>query len=395
MKLTYWSFLIFIILKQFYIFESGGVQPGDLFFLLSLFLFLFTKRNKEIKIDNVDRLLFYFIISIILINGFYAAYHQRIDFVLSTLHYIFNFLVVILFRQYAKDMSFLVMLFKACKLNLWIQLFVFSLGWGEYYAGVRYMGTFNDPNQMSFFLYITLMIMYLISEIINKKISLIYYSIVTFLIFQTASTGMFIALFIFIFLLIIFKLRFSILKKINAKKILIFNIALIVLILFVSTTPINIKKFSEDNFLFQRVEEKMSKIGNGNYATNYNQTNLIEERGIDKLFVYPERLILGAGQGYYTRFNLAAHTGEIHSTIPSVLFSYGILPTVLLLLWFIKNVRKVSFVTVLVFTPLLVESFTLLNQRQPFFWMLFILAFIYSKCNDTQQSVYLSDTIHK
>ncbi|MFJ8064767.1 hypothetical protein ACIQYS_09055 [Psychrobacillus sp. NPDC096426] len=378
MKLAYWSFLIFVILKQFYFFESGGLQPGDLLLLLSLILFIFSKENRlEFNIKVIDRLLIYFIVCVILINGFYAVYYQRIDFVISSLHYVFNFIVVILFRVYAENMFFLEKLFNVCKLNLWIQLLIYLVGIGDYYGTSRYIGTFNDPNQMAFFIYITLMVMYIVSRIINKKISVVYYLIVIFLIFQTVSTGLFLAIFSFVLLLMIYKISSIMEFKFKVKTILKFSFTLIVLLLIASVNIININEYFTDSFLFQRVEEKILKLGNTNSSNSYNELTIVEERGIDKLFLYPERLIWGAGQGYYNRFDEAAHNGEVHSTLLSVLFYYGIIPFILLILWFIKNIGRVTFFTVLIFIPLLLESFTLLNQRQPLFWMVFVLTYIY------------------
>lgn len=391
MKLYQWSFLIYIFLKPYYVFESGAMQLGDLFLLISVVLYMYYKNKnglKEITINSIDRLLVYFTISVILINGFYAVYHQRIDFVVSTLHYIFNFILIIFFRSYSKSPLFLDNLFKVCKLNLWIQLIIYLIGLGEYFWDIRYMGTFNDPNQMAFFIYSSFLLIYLLSKIIDKQISIFYYLICLFLIFQTASTGILLAIFSFVFLLLVlnFNSVFNTKIKVKAKTIIVVNFVLMSSIFVISINPTILNSIS-DSFIIERVEEKISKIGStDNISSNsYGDLSLIEERGIDKLILYPERLLFGSGQGYYARFDEAAHNNEIHSTLPSILFYYGTIPTIILLIWFNKNVRKLSYVTILVFIPLILESFTLLNQRQPFFWMIFVLSYIYiEKINKRQ-----------
>lgn len=373
---SYWCFYLFVVLKQFYLFSSGGLQPADLFLLLSFAIYIFVKKDRyEINFNVVDRPLFYFIVCVALVNSFYTIYYQMFEFSKSTLHYVYNFIVVIYFRELSKNKLFLVNVFKALKLNIWIQLIIFLLGLGNYYAGVRYMGTFNDPNQMSFFVYLTLMLMFLISKITSKKLSIIYYMIVTFLIFQTASTGMFLAIFLFsILFIVVSTLKLINGFKISTKSMYFFSSLFIFIILLFSSSLINLHQFLSDNFLLKRLEGKVT-------TEESNGTSLINERGIDKLIVYPERIILGAGQGHFPRFSEASHQGEIHSTIPSILFCYGVIPTLLLLIWFKNHLRKISFLTVVIFLPLLLESFTLLNQRQPFFWILFVLMYVYSKIN--------------
>jgi hypothetical protein len=55
-------------------------------------------------------------------------------------------------------------------------------------------------------------------------------------------------------------------------------------------------------------------------------------RGYDRLWLYPEHLIVGAGEGAYDRF-LRSQGGdnEIHSSFATILFGYGILGTALFL----------------------------------------------------------------
>jgi hypothetical protein len=48
-------------------------------------------------------------------------------------------------------------------------------------------------------------------------------------------------------------------------------------------------------------------------------------RGYDRLVNYPEYLFLGAGEGAYERFHSALYGSEIHSTLGSLLFCYGII----------------------------------------------------------------------
>lgn len=47
-------------------------------------------------------------------------------------------------------------------------------------------------------------------------------------------------------------------------------------------------------------------------------------RGYDRMVNYPEHLFLGAGEGAYTRFRSGLYGSELHSSLGSLLFCYGI-----------------------------------------------------------------------
>ena len=51
------------------------------------------------------------------------------------------------------------------KVNIGVQLLIYLTGRGrifrEYWGAVRYQGTFNDPNQLAFFLFMMILLLYL------------------------------------------------------------------------------------------------------------------------------------------------------------------------------------------------------------------------------------------
>ena len=61
------------------------------------------------------------------------------------------------------------------------------------------------------------------------------------------------------------------------------------------------------------------------------------------------------------------------------MFSYGVIPTVLLLKWLWEKMRKISAVEWIIAGSLIVESFLLVNYRQPFFWMILLYGYIRQK----------------
>lgn len=387
---VYISFYIFVFLKQFYFFKSGGIQPGDIFFLLSFILILFRRdKVKGLRIRKIDNSIIMFTGFVICINLFYAVIYGKVEFLSSTFHYIFILLLVILFRELIEDDRFNTGLLKVLKVNLISQLLIFITNTGRSYMGIRYMGSFNDPNQLAFFIYSTLMLIVLISKVINKKVESIYHLIAIFLIFKSSSTGMFLALTIFYsFNVIYLTIKRGVNIRIKRKSVIIYILLINIACIFIAN---NYKKI-DSNFvnipIIQRVKEKIKKIGNEGDGESYDRQSIIQERSIDKLLLYPEQMIWGAGQGYYARFDKAAYKGEIHSTLPSIAFCYGIIPTILIIIWIMKNIKGVSIEIYIIIMSLVIESFVLLNQRQPFFWMIFILSYLYKKKNSISMNVY-------
>lgn len=374
MRVAQFFFLIFIFLKQFYIFKSGTLQVGDIFLLISFLFIIISKRNLSIIVKK-DYSLMIFLFFVILINFIHYFIYLDMTFITSSLHYIFNFIVVIVCRQLLKEPKFISSLLNVLKINLILQMAMLILGLGEDYTNTRYMGTFNDPNQFAFFVYINLMLLILGSRVEARKVSSIYYLITLILTFESGSTGMLLAIGTFSVIYIII----SILKKINKNlpQLKFPMIKIIQFLIIISFFSIVLIKNGEEIMntinelpILQRVEQKLDKAG------NEDGRGLIEERGIDKLFLYPQKIILGAGQGYYERFPDTAHQGEIHSTLPSILFSYGIIPFILIINWIVDNIKTNPSILYAIYISLLLESFTLLNQRQPFFWMIFVLGSI-------------------
>ena len=165
------------------------------------------------------------------------------------------------------------------------------------------------------------------------------------------------------------------------------GLLILVIVFFVFNKEIS--AFLQKSELFSRVLEKES-LSTSTSRSEIGGTSIWQERNIDKLYIYPQDNILGAGQGYFQRFWQAHSSGEIHSTILSILFCYGIVPTFLFLYWIWSNVRKTSIYFFPVFAALLIESITLLNQRQPLFWLLFMLAYTYRILEDEKYE----DAVH-
>ena len=128
-----------------------------------------------------------------------------------------------------------------------------------------------------------------------------------------------------------------------------------------------------DYTMLTRIQEKIWKVLYGGNST------MLSDRGMDRVALYPRYLLLGAGEGNFNRFLKATQQNEIHCSFLNIWFSYGVIPTVLLLKWLWEKMRKISAVEWIIAGSLIVESFLLVNYRQPFFWMILLYGYIRQK----------------
>lgn len=384
MMLSHYLFLLFWLLKPFYIFPSGSIQPSDAIFLLSFIVWIIEKRG-NIQIDKGNQIFVFFVCSVIIVNISYTILYSDIVFIEKSMFYIYSMLVVIVFQDFASSYLFLRRLLAVASVNIFVQLLIFGLGLGkDYFGQSRYMGTFNDPNQLSFFLYSSFLMIYLLMFYLNcgsgisaKSRRYLIFGIVLFLIFQGSSTG---ALLGVVSFLVALMLSYVTKDKHPVRiilKLVLYSLLLIAIIylVFLVLSPERLSNLEAESFLFQRMFEKIGKVSTGGlYA-------IVEERQVSRVISFPLNLLYGAGEGLYDRF-VTTEPLEIHSTIIALWFYYGLVPITLLFIWIRNKLNKLPKVLYPIFWGLLFESMILANQRQPILWMLLVLGDMSALKND-------------
>jgi len=97
-------------------------------------------------------------------------------------------------------------------------------------------------------------------------------------------------------------------------------------------------------------------------------------RGYQMLWEHPQYLLLGAGQGAFERFRGLGSTGtEFHSTLGSLLFSYGVVGFGLFSLFMWQIYREAGMYRFAFLAPAFVYGFTHQGLRFSVFWALFAL----------------------
>ena len=112
-------------------------------------------------------------------------------------------------------------------------------------------------------------------------------------------------------------------------------------------------------------------------------TNFAEDRCLFPLIYYPERILYGAGEGLGERY-VGLSRNEMHSTPLAILFYYGIIPWSLWVLWIVRKLKHVPRPLLCVYAALVIETFTLVNHRQPLFWVMLLLAETAGKATESE-----------
>ena len=117
------------------------------------------------------------------------------------------------------------------------------------------------------------------------------------------------------------------------------------------------------NSVVERVAARFESIGK-------DADDSAEQRGYDRIWLYPEYLLYGAGEGAEERFGETAGGDiEMHSTFGTVLFSYGIFGFGLFLLFLWIIFRRAPHRQLVYFAPICLYGLTHQGLRFSLMWV--------------------------
>lgn len=372
-------------------FSSGSIGIADLFFTASGLLTLCAVRKNSRKVlYQEDFPWLIFLIFAIIINGVYFIWTLNRSFLLHTLYWIYSAFLIWTFRTLYSE-SFMNGLCWMCRINLIFQVLLLVSGRGRYFyetwGGSRFVGTFNDPNQFAFFIFIMMLVLFMEywrKAVYTAKARIGFWGMFlvgVFLIVKAKSTGMSVGLLVF-FAVLAWQFFWDKCCHSKQKKVWWFGGATFLVLLAVGVYLIlpgaDFDVSQTDYTLLSRIQQKIWKLANGNIY------DLLYDRSAERLVLEPQYLLCGAGEGFFERFipydGFEAllspgvfdvfHVNEIHSSFFDVWFSYGLIPTTFLVYWIGRNVIRCDRAQRAAVLALLAESFTLMNCRQPFFWFI-------------------------
>lgn len=365
-NLALFCYFLFWLLKPFYVLDSGSLQVGDLFLGIS-FIFVVISNNFMLRFNKTDKFFYYFFVCVCIINFSYSLFLSDNSFLRPILYYTFNFMAIYIFREFMDNEKFYKYFAVILKLNIIIQFALLITGVGEwFYGSARYVGTYNDPNQLAFGILSTYCLLYCLSRKIRIKHLWLYFILSVYLIYQSSSTGMLIG----IAILFVSEQYFRISAIKDDRNKYLYIMYLVVVTAFFVFVGIELIKIisggSTEIFFLKRLSAKLNR------EDSFIQS-FIKDRNLHAFVNSPITILYGSGESQLIRFG-APNNGELHSTWIAFLFYYGIIPFSFLLTWIKNNLKNLDLYLIPVYLCIFIEAFTLINHRQPSFWMLIILA---------------------
>lgn len=357
--MKYYLWALFLILNPFYLFPPGKPQIGD-FLMVTIFLISIPILRLGFKSFNINKnailgfLAYSFLLNIIvglLNNALLFA------FVLESF-FIYNFLVFFFLLGLAKNdtKKFLLFTKVGIFLSVTIQVgYLFAFGSANF-DDLRPTLFFANPNQLGYYGMLMLSIFVVLNKIERIKVIyfvLIFLSCMLVALLSASKAAIGGSLFLLVYYLY------------DAKLFSVRGIITVTLIAGVSYWYVfkNEQGLTKALYVMERVDEGSKEHG----VTEW------QYRGYDRITNHPGYLVLGAGEGAYRRFESYIGKHEMHSSIGTLLFCYGIPGFILFGMFFASLFRGVPMRVVFYILPVVLYGLTHNGLRFTPLWVLLAL----------------------
>lgn len=343
--LVMWAIYIFLI--PLYVFKSGLPQPGDIFLIALVPVALRGWNGRLFRRAHVTfKPLFWFTAWVCMVDYAWAAILGNFGlfgpdtFVLFPIYYVYNtllFLVaLVLFQRYGD--AFLRLTIYVIYLTIFLQVGSSFLSVG----GARGALFFNNPNQLGYYALLVACLIVLLHWRLRLRLVVSSFALTCcgYLAAVSASRAA-IAGIAILFALLVFS---------NPRVILGVSAAAIAL-MFVGGPVSTAIDASQD-----RVRNRKSHVG------------FFAERGYDRIWEHKQYLVFGAGEGGLSRFSTIQM--EIHSSLGTVVFSYGLVGTLFFLAFMWRLIRGAPLRYIAVLIPPLAYTAAHQGLRFTMFWVL-------------------------
>lgn len=368
------AFYLYILLKPFYFWSSGLPQVSDLLIVLVFPLLVYSSAGSFTFASGSHKQLFVFsfifVFYCFIVNAVWSIKEGNIEPLLYSFYLFFN-LYVVFFIYYITMKCFLS--YEKLVFTLFLSsAFLFFYTVLNWEPGFRQIATFNNPNQLGAYAMLSSVIVIYIygsscfnlSNTYRILIRLLIFINLALVVFSFSAGAIFATLLSLIFLILLKYKKF---------------IPLIFLCLSIFSSSFLVL-YNSDSAFVDVVNSRIEKKESG--------PSIFYERGYDRMQNHLELNLFGAGEGLRYRFNSyiinSEYQLEIHSTIGTLVFSYGIL-AFFYLIFLIMNVTsnfRYGFFILLLFS-LLPYLLTHNLLRHSFLWIFILLpvlhqAFVYS-----------------
>lgn len=328
-------------LSPFYFWHSGMPQLAHLVMLLAIAANLAIGRFRWVRAGTW---LLFFVAYTLIVNLVVYAVHSDPRTLVSSVYYMYNGLVwfhLITLAEKTGPATFLTAVSRVLWVVLTGQIGLEFLGDGR--GELRSMGTFNNPNQMAnWLIWVAVSIATIARVLTGKWIPGIIAGVLAAV--GVSFSASLAALAALGYLCLVYggitMASFPWIMRGTVRLTRSYLVWSAVALLGVVVLLIMVLAISEElgsNAKLASVEQMVSFVVE---RLDRKAPALPVDRGYDRLWKFPEYLLLGAGEAANHRWvSKSSFSGEIHSTLAAVLFYYGIPGLTLLVLFGINIVR--------------------------------------------------------
>jgi hypothetical protein len=354
------AWAIYIIAFPYYIFPAGSAQPSDLFVAALIGFYILARKwnlTGESKQVFNKFLNFCIYLSIVNFGVFIFLLGQRnsgLPWYFICAFYIYNLIVMgfalSLFKQYGKAFLHTTAYAFVFAAILQIVLSRFISNPSEQIRGVLF---FTNPNQLGYYSLCGLAIILILESAIKLPKLVVYVSFLlfTYLAVLSVSKAALGSMAILFGAYLIANKVFSV-RNIFA----VIVVGGVILFVFLDTQI-------GSNF------QKALDVRESNDVDRPEEITEWEYRGYDRIVNHPEYLVFGAGEGGYNRFDTFIDNHEMHSSLGTIVFSYGIPGTVLFTLFVFSLLKKLPWFYLVYSLPLFAYGITHMGLRFTVFWI--------------------------
>jgi hypothetical protein len=357
-------FVISLVLSSVYVFEPGLPQPAD--FLLAFLIM--TLATGFIVRPPVHKNLYLaaglFLGYVTVISLFWRTQYETMNFILTPLYYVFNFATLVLVVSLLKEFRerFVVICQAALASAIALEIVALFLLPPMAY---RALGTFNNPNQLGYWALLAGACVLVLRR--DRKLSLLDLAVLFGAGYLTLASLSKAAMLSFALLLVLALVCQGLTRPI---KVALLGLVVGGMAIAVAETSLVDQLLSQG--LPGRVADRFDTLGKQG-------DDSLRGRGYDRIWRYPEHLVFGAGEGASWRFggpiNPRHGQMEMHSSLGTVLFSYGIIGFSLFLAFLAMVFRRAPLTHMFYSLPIWAYGMTHQGLRDTMLWIFFGLVF--------------------
>lgn len=343
--------IIYFAAASIYVFPSGLPQPGDYLIAAASGFLLLTSFAIGRSYKLVVFFSFLFVLYAFAISAIWAALVSDPDMLRIPAYYLFNFIVflsviVAASRAPERTLNLLKYATMAGIASLAAQLvisFDFSLR--------RQSLGFNNPNQLAYFALCLCGILLLLRHMGVLKFYMfagLYATCSLALLMSFSATGM---------VAWLFSLGIILFSQSKRSKWTLAGTAVLILasgaILYVSAT--------QDTYFSEGLTYRISRLDD-------KTQDISAQRGYDRIVEFAQYTFFGAGEAGRWRFGSSGDK-ELHSTVGTLIFSYGIVGTTIFAAFLFSTVRRASLFHLSVLGMPFLYALTHQGLRATMFWI--------------------------